>query len=413
MELLVLSPLLFPLLGLLINALFGQRMGERAVGWTASLAVIASFVAAVALFAQVGQSHGAAIRVSIAPWIAAGALNVSWGFLVDPLSSVMMLIVTGVGALIHIYSIGYMHGDARFRRYFVYLNLFVASMLLLVMADNFLVLFVGWELVGLCSYLLIGFWFEDLKNAAAGRKAFIVNRIGDVGFVLGILLIFATFGTLDFEGVFAQVKERGEALAAVAGAITLLLFIGATGKSAQIPLFVWLPDAMAGPTPVSALIHAATMVTAGVYMMSRAHALFGLAPATQTLVAIVGAATALVAASSALRQMDIKKVLAYSTVSQLGFMVAAAGLGVYVASLFHLLTHAFFKALLFLGAGSVIHAMHADHHSNLDPQDMRNMGGLARRMPITFATFVVGGLALAGVPPLAGFFSKDEILLAA
>lgn len=413
MELLVLSPLLFPLLGLLINALFGQRMGERAIGWTASLAVIASFVAAVALFAQVGQSHGAAIRVSIAPWIAAGALNVSWGFLVDPLSSVMMLIVTGVGALIHIYSIGYMHGDARLRRYFVYLNLFVASMLLLVMADNFLVLFVGWELVGLCSYLLIGFWFEDLKNAAAGRKAFIVNRIGDVGFVLGILLIFATFGTLDFEGVFAQVKERGEALAAVAGAITLLLFIGATGKSAQIPLFVWLPDAMAGPTPVSALIHAATMVTAGVYMMSRAHALFELAPATQTLVAIVGAATALVAASSALRQMDIKKVLAYSTVSQLGFMVAAAGLGVYVASLFHLLTHAFFKALLFLGAGSVIHAMHADHHSNLDPQDMRNMGGLARRMPITFATFVVGGLALAGVPPLAGFFSKDEILLAA
>lgn len=412
MTLLIVSPILFPLLGMLINALFGQRMRERVVGWVASFAVIAAFAASVVLFVQLSQSHGEPLRLTLAPWITAGALNVAWGFLVDPLSAVMMLIVTGVGALIHIYSIGYMHGDPRFARYFVYLNLFVAAMLVLVMADNFLVLFVGWELVGLCSYLLIGFWFQDVKNAAAGRKAFVVNRIGDVGFVLGMLLIFATFGTLDFETVFAQVKVRGESLAAVASLITLLLFIGATGKSAQIPLFVWLPDAMAGPTPVSALIHAATMVTAGVYMMSRAHVLFELAPTTQALIALVGAITALVAGSSALRQVDIKKVLAYSTVSQLGFMVAAAGLGAYVAALFHLLTHAFFKALLFLAAGSVIHAMHAAH-GDVDPQDMRAMGGLAKRMPFTFLTFVIGGLALAGLPPLAGFFSKDEVLLAA
>ncbi len=412
MELLVVSPILFPLLGILLNVLFGRKLGERGIGWLASGAVVAAFVVSLALFAQLAQAGDhAAIHVTLSPWISAGPLNVSWGFLVDPLSSVMMLIVTGIGALIHIYSIGYMHGDPRFQRFFVYLNLFIASMLTLVMADNFLVMFVGWELVGLCSYLLIGFWFADLKNAAAGRKAFVVNRIGDVGFVLGILLIFATFGTLGFEEVFKAAKAQGEALAVVAGAITLLLFIGATGKSAQIPLFVWLPDAMAGPTPVSALIHAATMVTAGIYMMTRAHALFELSPLTQQIVTLVGALTAFVAGTSALRQMDIKKVLAYSTVSQLGFMVAAAGLGVYVASMFHLLTHAFFKALLFLAAGSVIHGMGHDHHT--DPQDMRNMGGLARRMPITFATFVIGGLALAGVPPLSGFFSKDEILLAA
>ncbi|MDW8396136.1 MAG: NADH-quinone oxidoreductase subunit L [Anaerolineae bacterium] len=417
MDALILSPILFPLLGLLINVLWGKRMSEQAIGWTASFAVIASFIVSLALFLQLNASGAdKALHAVVLPWIAAGSLNVSWGFLVDPLSSVMMLVVTGVGALIHIYSIGYMHGDERFQRFFVYLNLFVASMLVLVMADNFLVMFVGWELVGLCSYLLIGFWFKDIKNAAAGRKAFIANRVGDVGFVLGVMLIFATFGSLNFETVFEAAERREESAVLAASAIALLLFIGATGKSAQIPLFVWLPDAMAGPTPVSALIHAATMVTAGVYMMSRAHALFELAPAVQTLIALIGGATALVAGSSALRQMDIKKVLAYSTISQLGFMVAAAGLGVYVASLFHLVTHAFFKALLFLAAGSVIHALahgNGHGHSSVDPQDMRAMGGLWRRMPITFASFAVGGLALAGLPPLSGFFSKDEILLAA
>jgi NADH-quinone oxidoreductase subunit L len=425
MELFILSPILFPLLGLLINATVGKRLGEKAVGWIASLAVIASFVMSLMMFMQVnampaaeGGEHSAGLHATIAPWITAGALNVSWGFTVDSLSVTLMLIITGIGALIHIYSIGYMHGDERFPRFFVYLNLFVSSMLVLVMADNFLVMFVGWELVGLCSYLLIGFWFKNVKNAEAGRKAFVANRIGDVGFILGIFLIFVTFGTLSFSEVFAKVEGADVAVITV---ITLLLFIGATGKSAQIPLFVWLPDAMAGPTPVSALIHAATMVTAGIYMMTRAHPMFEIAAATQTIVALIGALTALVAGFAALTQNDIKKVLAYSTVSQLGFMVAAAGMGAYVAAMFHLITHAFFKALLFLGAGSVIHGMehHAKHshasagdaHHGTDPQDMRNMGGLARKMPITFITFLIGALALAGVPPLSGFWSKDEVML--
>ncbi|MDW8350281.1 MAG: NADH-quinone oxidoreductase subunit L [Anaerolineae bacterium] len=415
MELFILSPILFPLLGLLINAAFGRRMSERAIGGVATLAAAASFAVCLAMFGQLTASEEARLTATIAPWISAGALNVSFGFLVDRLSIVIMLIVTGVGTLIHMFSVGYMHGDERFQRYFIYLNLFLASMLVLVMADNFLVLFMGWELVGLCSYLLIGFWFRNLKNAEAGRKAFVVNRIGDVGFLLGILLIFVTFGSLSFADVFAQAEARGEALAGTIGLITLLLFIGATGKSAQIPLFVWLPDAMAGPTPVSALIHAATMVTAGVYMMIRASVLYELAPTTQAIVAIVGALTALVAGASALRQLDIKKVLAYSTVSQLGYMVAACGLGAFVAADFHLLTHAFFKAALFLAAGSVIHGMehgmHAAHGAHVDAQDMRHMGGLARRMPVTFVAFLLGGLALAGVPPLSGFFSKDEILL--
>lgn len=422
MELFILSPILFPLLGLLINATLGKRMGEKAVGWIATLAVLASFAMSVFMFMQLnampaeGGEHGATgLHATVLPWITAGALNVAWGFTVDQLSVILMLIITGVGALIHIYSIGYMHGDERFQRFFVYLNLFVSSMLVLVMADNFLVMFVGWELVGLCSYLLIGFWFKNIKNAEAGRKAFVANRVGDVGFILGIFLIFVTFGTLNFNEVFKTVEGKDVAVITL---ITFLLFIGATGKSAQIPLFVWLPDAMAGPTPVSALIHAATMVTAGIYMMTRAHVLFEFAPTTQTLVAFIGAITAFVAGTSALRQYDIKKVLAYSTVSQLGFMVAAAGIGAYVASQFHLLTHAFFKALLFLAAGAVIHGMehhakhgHGDHHT--DPQDMRNMGGLTKKMPITFVTFLIGGLALAGVPPLSGFFSKDEILTAA
>jgi NADH-quinone oxidoreductase subunit L len=423
MELFILSPILFPLLGLLINATLGKRLGEKAVGWIASLAVLAAFAMSLMMYAQVasmpapaeGEGHGGGLHASLFSWIAAGTLNVAWGFRVDVLSAAMMMIITGIGALIHIYSIGYMHGDLRFQRFFVYLNLFVSSMLVLVMADNFLVMFVGWELVGLCSYLLIGFWFNNIKNAEAGRKAFVVNRIGDVAFVLGIMLIFVTFGSLNFDEVFAQAEAQGAAVAGTVGLITLLLFIGATGKSAQIPLYVWLPDAMAGPTPVSALIHAATMVTAGIYMMTRSHVLYELAPATQSVVAIVGALTALVAAFAALTQNDIKKVLAYSTVSQLGFMVAAAGLGAYTAAMFHLITHAFFKALLFLGSGSVIHGM--EHLSKgaaahgADPQDMRNMGGLRKRMPITFITFVIGALALAGLPPLSGFWSKDEILI--
>lgn len=415
MELFILSPILFPLLGLLINAIWGRRMSERAIGGVATLAAAAAFAVSVIMLGQLTAAEDARLTATIAPWITAGALSVSFGFLVDRLSIVIMLIVTGIGALIHMFSVGYMRGDERFQRYFIYLNLFLASMLALVMADNFLVLFMGWELVGLCSYLLIGFWFKNLKNAEAGRKAFVVNRIGDVGFVLGILLIFVTFGSLSFADVFGQAKAQGEALAGTIGLITLLLFIGATGKSAQIPLFVWLPDAMAGPTPVSALIHAATMVTAGVYMMARASALYELAPATQAIVALVGALTAFVAGTSALRQLDIKKVLAYSTVSQLGYMVAACGLGAFIAANFHLLTHAFFKAALFLAAGSVIHGMehgmHAAHGAHVDPQDMRHMGGLARKMPVTFVAFLLGGLALAGVPPLSGFFSKDEILL--
>ncbi|GIV83603.1 MAG: NADH-quinone oxidoreductase subunit L [Candidatus Roseilinea sp.] len=415
MALFILSPILFPLLGLLINAIWGRRMSERAIGGVATLAAAAAFVVSMIMLGPLTAADDARLTATIAPWIAAGALNVSFGFLVDRLSIVIMLIVTGIGTLIHMFSIGYMRGDERFQRYFIYLNLFLASMLTLVMADNFLVMFMGWELVGLCSYLLIGFWFKNLKNAEAGRKAFVVNRIGDVGFVLGILLIFVTFGSLSFADVFGQAEAQGEALAGTIGLITLLLFIGATGKSAQIPLFVWLPDAMAGPTPVSALIHAATMVTAGVYMMTRASALYELAPATQAIVALVGALTAFVAGASALRQLDIKKVLAYSTVSQLGYMVAACGLGAFIAADFHLLTHAFFKAALFLAAGSVIHGMehgmHAAHGAHVDAQDMRCMGGLARRMPITFVAFLLGGLALAGVPPLSGFFSKDEILL--
>ncbi|MCS6847428.1 MAG: NADH-quinone oxidoreductase subunit L [Anaerolineae bacterium] len=415
MELFILSPILFPLLGLLVNTIWGRRMSERAIGGVATLAAAASFAVSMMMFGRLTASEDARLAATISPWISAGALNVSFGFLVDRLSIVIMLIVTGVGTLIHMFSVGYMHGDERFQRYFIYLNLFLASMLVLVMADNFLVLFMGWELVGLCSYLLIGFWFKNLKNAEAGRKAFVVNRIGDVGFVLGILLIFVTFGSLSFADVFAQAEAQGEALAGAIGLITLLLFIGAAGKSAQIPLFVWLPDAMAGPTPVSALIHAATMVTAGVYMMIRASVLYELAPATQAIVAIIGALTALVAGTSALRQLDIKKVLAYSTVSQLGYMVTACGLGAFIAADFHLLTHAFFKAALFLAAGSVIHGMehgmHAAHGTHLDAQDMRHMGGLARKMPVTFVAFLLGGLALAGVPPLSGFFSKDEILL--
>ena len=435
MQLLVILPILFPLVGLLINAFFGKHMSEGLIGGLASSMVGLSFLVSAWLLFTSGGGPGI-VDLSI-PWIKVGTLDVPFGFLIDQLSLTMMLIVTGVGGLIHIYSIGYMHGDPRFQRFFVYMNLFIASMLVLVMADSFLLMFVGWELVGLCSYLLIGFWFSNIHNAEAGRKAFVVNRIGDVGFILGILLIFVTFGTLTFPDVFAKVQAMNAVNAPVVVAITLLLFVGATGKSAQIPLFVWLPDAMAGPTPVSALIHAATMVTAGIYMMTRAHVLYVAAPDTQTVVALVGALTAFLAGSVALTQFDIKKVLAYSTISQLGFMVAAAGMGAYVSSVFHLATHAFFKALLFLAAGSVIHGMehlskgeeesersgapgphkapapaHSGEHT-VDPQDMRNMGGLRTRMPLTFVVYCIGGLALAGMPPFAGFWSKDEIVSAA
>ncbi len=419
----------FPVLGLLVNIALGERWRERTVGLIASGAVGAAFIVAVLQYlALQGQPEGA--RVTIAEWIAIGELSVAWAVKVDSLAVTMMLMVTGVSTLIHVYAIGYMHEDVRFqgdprryRRFFVYFNLFVAAMMILVTADNYLMMFVGWEGVGLCSYLLISFWFErgegGLGNAIAGKKAFVVTRVGDVGFLLAMFLVFWTFGSLQFDTVFHEAEAMGTAAAGAVGLITLFLLVGVTGKSAQLPLFVWLPDAMAGPTPVSALIHAATMVTAGIYLIARNSVLFELAPASANAVAYVGAATALLAATIAVAQDDIKRVLAYSTISQLGFMVAAVGLGAYVAGMFHLVTHAFFKALLFLAAGSVIQGVeHGHHHAEegahgeeFDPQDMRNMGGLRARMPITFAVYVIGALALAGLPPLAGFFSKDEILV--
>jgi NADH-quinone oxidoreductase subunit L len=398
-----------PLAGFVVNGLFGRRLKSDAlVGAIGSGTVGISFIIAVAAFVQM---LGAPVddRTQIVPlykWIVAGSLNVGFSFQVDQLSVVMMLIVTGVGFLIHVYAIGYMHGDRGIWRFFAYLNLFIFAMLNLVMADNFLLLFLGWEGVGLCSYLLIGFWydrkFEKGTTGDAAKKAFIVNRIGDFGFLIGMFLIFTTFGSLEFRSVFAQaaVLQVG---APVALWISLALFMGATGKSAQIPLFVWLPDAMAGPTPVSALIHAATMVTAGVYMVARCSVLFALSPAAMTVVAIVGAVTAIFAATIGLVQNDIKKVLAYSTVSQLGYMFLAMGVGAFSAGIFHVLTHAFFKALLFLGAGSVIHAMH-------DEQDIQKMGGLKTHLPVTSRTFLIAAIAIAGIPPFAGFFSKDEIL---
>jgi NADH-quinone oxidoreductase subunit L len=422
----VIWAVLLPLGGILINLVIGRRLGEKGIGAVASLAVGGSFIFSVMLaLALLQHPEGGVYR--LATWFDLGRLAVDWSFRVDTLSVTMMLAVSGVSTLIHIYSIGYMHADvrhngdpARFRRFFVYLNLFVAAMLLLVSANNFLVLFVGWEGVGLCSYLLIGFWFEKgeagLGNARAAKKAFIVNRVGDFGMLIAIFLMVGAFGTLDFDGVFSQAAQ---AAPAVLLAITLFMLLGVTGKSAQLPLFVWLPDAMAGPTPVSALIHAATMVTAGVYLVARSQALFLPVPQAQAVVTWVGGLTALFAASIALGQNDIKKVLAYSTISQLGFMVAAVGMGAAVAGVFHLVTHAFFKALLFLAAGSVILALEHGHehtgeeHTPFDPQDMRQMGGLRKRMPLTFAVYLVGALALAGVAPLAGFFSKDEILVSA
>jgi NADH-quinone oxidoreductase subunit L len=398
----------FPLLGFTVIGLLVRRIPEKLAGFLATALVFASFAVSVSLFLTLNGLPPEARRLTqnLFSWIAVGDFRTSVSFAVDPLSSVMLLVVTGVGALIHLYSIGYMHGDGGVRRYFAYLNLFTFSMLVLVLADNLLLLFVGWEGVGLCSYLLIGFWYEKESAADAGMKAFLVNRIGDAGFLLGTILVFLALGTLDFQ----RIPEAARALLVPGGltvtAITLLLFVGATGKSAQIPLFVWLPDAMEGPTPVSALIHAATMVTAGVYLVARLAGLFAMAPLTLLVIAIVGAATAFFAATIGLVQNDIKRVLAYSTVSQLGYMFLALGLGAFASGIFHLVTHAFFKALLFLAAGSVIHALSGE-------QDLRRMGGLRSRIPFTHAVFLVGALALAGIPPFAGFFSKDEILAAA
>ena len=409
--------LLFPVLGLLTNLIFGRYLGERLVGIIASGAAAAAFIVSVIqVFALVNNNFHVE-TVLIADWITIGKLYLPWQIRVDTLSVTMMVLVTGVGTLIHIYAVGYMHGDKRFARFFVYLNLFVVMMLVLVAADNYLMLFVGWEGVGICSYLLIGFWYDkgddNLGNARAGRKAFVVNRIGDFGFLIAMFMMFVSVGSLQFDAVLHYFENHGMEVGQLATTITLLLLVGAAGKSAQIPLFVWLPDAMAGPTPVSALIHAATMVTAGIYMMVRSAPIYAVAPLSQMTVALLGAATALIAGTIALAQWDIKRVLAYSTISQLGFMVAAVGLGAHVAAMFHLITHAFFKALLFLSAGSVIHGVeHGAHKSDdhCDPQDMRNMGGLKDKMKTTFGVYVVGAVALAGIFPLAGFWSKDEIL---
>ncbi|MCB9474093.1 MAG: NADH-quinone oxidoreductase subunit L [Candidatus Delongbacteria bacterium] len=406
---------LFPLLGFLVNGLLGKRLPMKLSGTLASVAIGASFVTSVLVFMQFVQLEESArlISVSFFHWMHVGGLSLDWTLQLDPLSLVFALFVSGVATLIHIYSIGYMSEEKSYWRYFAYLNLFCFSMLMLVLGGNYLVMFLGWEGVGLCSYLLIGFWFTDMEKAIAGKKAFVVNRIGDFGFLVAMFLMFAHYGTLDFLPLFDAIG--GEASGSwLPTAIALFLFIGATGKSAQIPLYVWLPDAMAGPTPVSALIHAATMVTAGVYMIGRSHVIYTLAPTALAVVATVGALTALFAASMGLAQNDIKKVLAYSTVSQLGYMFLGMGVGAYSAGLFHVVTHAFFKALLFLGSGAVIHAMHhvyhAVHDHHKDPQDMRNMGGLKSHLPITYWTFLIGTIAIAGFPPLSGFFSKDEIL---
>lgn len=424
-----------PILGVLIIGLFGRRIGNQAVSIIAPLMVLLGFLVGVGAFFETWGREGEAVTVTLWTWATIGDFNVPINLLVDPLSIAMVLVVTGVGFLIHVYATDYMihrddkghaHADRDFPRFFMFLNLFIASMLVLVLGDNYLMMYVGWELVGVSSYLLIGYWFDRpseeqkpislgantepvklqslLSPAASGMKAFIVNRIGDVGFALGVFLIWTTFGTLQFDEVFAGAVEVSETMPSVIPWITALLFIGAIGKSAQLPLYVWLPDAMAGPTPVSALIHAATMVTAGVYMIVRSNILYSLAPNVSFSIAVIGMVTAFFAATIALVQVDLKRVLAYSTVSQLGYMFAAVGVGAYSAGMFHLVTHAFFKALLFLGAGSVMHALH-------DVIDIRRMGGLKDKMKITWMTFWIGGLALAGFPLMSGFFSKDEILV--
>jgi NADH-quinone oxidoreductase subunit L len=429
---------LFPLLGFLINIIFGGKLSEKAIGTVASTATGLAFVVAVLQIIALAGHHNEAVTITVAEWIHIGALEIDWAFRVDTLSVTMMTFVSFTATLIHIYAIGYMHEDVRingdpgrFRRFFVYLNLFIVAMMTLVAGDNYLMLFVGWEGVGLCSFLLIGFWYEKGKdgigNALAAKKAFVTNRVGDFGFLLAGFLMFWTFGSVQFDKVFGQVTEVAAIDPNIIFWITILMLLGVAGKSAQFPLYVWLPDAMAGPTPVSALIHAATMVTAGVYLVTRSAPLYNAAPEAQWWVATVGGVTALFAATMAVGQWDIKKVLAYSTISQLGFMVAAVGSGAYVAGIFHMVTHAFFKALLFLGAGSVIlgveHGLHhVEHdprlkktlkggHHHFDPQDIRNMGGIWNTMRTTSVVYIIGALALAGIFPLAGFWSKDEILL--
>jgi len=435
----------FPAIGLLLNIIIGGKLSEKGIGWLASTMSFASFVVSVLLTYSVWAGHGHGESVFLAEWMHIGVLQLDWTFRVDSLSTTMMLVVSGVGTLIHIYAIGYMHEDVRFkndvgryRRFFVFLNLFIAMMMILVSGDSYLMLFVGWEGVGLCSFLLIGFWYEmdtlarpSWANSDAAKKAFVANRVGDFGFLIAGFLMFWYLGSFQFDEVFGAAELLAHAHPGIIVAITLFMLVGVAGKSAQIPLYVWLPDAMAGPTPVSALIHAATMVTAGVYLVTRSAPLYTLVPQAQYVVAITGAVTALFAATIAVGQYDIKKVLAYSTISQLGFMVAAVGMGAYVAGMFHLVTHAFFKALLFLSAGSVILGMerghhhlahhpasahgagdgHGDHEEEVfDPGDMRNMGGMRKTMPVTFWVYMAGTLALSGIFPFAGFWSKDEIL---
>jgi NADH-quinone oxidoreductase subunit L len=404
---------LLPFIAFVINIVFGRNYIKDKAHWIAVPAVAGSFILALSAFMDV--QAGNVVNVNLYSWISSGDFHVTVGFLIDQLSAIMLIVVTSISTLIFIYSIGYMHGDGGYYRFFAYLSLFVFSMLVLVMANNFLLMYFGWEAVGLCSYFLIGFWFHKKSAGDAGKKAFIVNRFGDFGFGLGVILIFLTFGSLDYMQVFGQAGTIvGQTInlfgydVELVTLICLLLFCGAVGKSAQIPLHVWLPDAMEGPTPVSALIHAATMVTAGVFMVARCNPLFSMSATAMNTVAIVGGVTAIFAATIALVQNDIKRVIAYSTVSQLGYMFLALGVGAYSAGIFHLYTHAYFKALLFLGSGSVIHALH--HAKNDDEQNMQKMGGLRKHMPTTYRVFVIATLSITGIPFLSGFFSKDEIL---
>jgi NADH-quinone oxidoreductase subunit L len=400
---LVLVLLLAPFLGFLFNVFLGKKAGKSIVGIVGTLSVVVSFAVTLYLFGNANQEP---VVINLFDWISIQRFDVNFGFLIDQLSLIWLLFVTGIGSLIHLYSISYMHDDEKIHSFFAYLNLFVFFMITLVIGSNLLVMFIGWEGVGLCSYLLIGFWYKNQDFNDAAKKAFIMNRIGDLGFLIGIFIVGSLFNTLDFTSLKTIITTASDVNDFWIAAAALALFIGATGKSAQIPLYTWLPDAMAGPTPVSALIHAATMVTAGIFMITRLNFLFDMAPSVQNLIAIIGAITALVAATIALVQNDIKKVLAYSTVSQLGLMFLALGLGAYEVAVFHVITHAFFKACLFLGSGSVIHGLHGE-------QDMRKMGGLKKAMPITFITMLIAALAISGIFPLAGFWSKDEILMTA
>jgi NADH-quinone oxidoreductase subunit L len=393
-----------PLAGFMISGLLGKRMPEKLIGWISSLSILIAFVLSFMVFTRLNVD-ATSIKQMLFTFLSVGDLNVAFELQADRLTAIMMMVITGIGFLIHVYSISYMHGDAGFYKFFAYLNLFVFNMLVLVMGANFLMLFFGWEGVGLCSYLLIGFWYSNVDYGKAARKAFIMNRIGDLGLLLGLFLIVKQFGSLDYDIVFAKVQLQ-QFNPEMVNAICILLFIGAMGKSAQIPLYTWLPDAMAGPTPVSALIHAATMVTAGIYLVVRCHILYDFSVPAREFIMWIGLATSILAALIGLKQNDIKKVLAYSTVSQLGLMFIALGVGAYSAAMFHLITHAFFKALLFLGSGSVIHAMGGE-------QDIRKMGGLKKSMPITYWTFLLGTLAICGTPFFSGFFSKDEILASA